>query len=91
VNNINDLYRENAQKRFEARCYSLITQIEKIAECSKPLKNHIKHGVTDKTTIKNPVSELRKQLKTLGKELTLFQNYIGYFKNQNTPLNNKGL
>jgi hypothetical protein len=47
--------------------------------------------VIDKTTIKNPVSELRIQLKTLGKELTLFQNYIGYFKNQNTPLSDKGL
>jgi hypothetical protein len=46
--------------------------------------------VTDKATIKNPVSELRKQLKTLGKELTLFQNYIGYFKSNN-PLNDKGL
>jgi len=91
VNNINDLYRENAQKRFEARCYSLITQIEKLAECSKPLKNQIKQGVIDKSTIKNPVTELRKQLKTIGKELTLFQNYIGYFKNNNTPLNDKGL
>jgi hypothetical protein len=90
VNNINDLYRENAQKRFEARCNSLITQIEKLTECSKPLKNHIKHGVIDKNTIKNPVTELRTQLKTIGKELTLFQNYIGYFKSKN-PLNDKGL
>ncbi len=90
MSNINDLYRENRQKRFEARCHSLITQIEKISEYSKPFKNHIKHGVTDKATIKNPVSELRKQLKTLGKELTLFQNYIGYFKSKN-PLNDKGL
>jgi hypothetical protein len=89
VNNINDLYRENAKRRFEARCHSLITQIEKIAEYSKPLKNHIKQGVIDKSTIKNPVSELRTQLKTLGKELTLFQNYIGYY--HKNPLNDKGL
>jgi hypothetical protein len=90
VNNINDLYHKNAQKRFEARCYSLITQIEKLAEYSRPLKNHIKQGVIDKATIKNPVTELRTQLKTIGKELTLFQNYIGYFKSKN-PLNDKGL
>jgi hypothetical protein len=46
--------------------------------------------VIDKATIKNPVTELRTQLKTIGKELTLFQNYIGYFKSKN-PLNDKGL
>ena len=91
MNNINDLYRENAQKRFETRCYSLITQIEKLAEYSRPIKNQIKQGVIDKTTIKNPITELRTQLKTIGKELTLFQNYIGYFKHNNTPLNDKGL
>lgn len=80
MNTINDLYHKNKQEHFEKRCYSLITKIEQLAEYSRPLKDKVSNGVVNKSTIKEPVSELRTQLKTIGKELTLFQNSIGYFK-----------